>query len=343
MSRRKNRELRRRQRQRRIDAKMRKFHKHRKLKPQKPREIISYSPPAPEEVPHKGIVNSPLILSVLLSVKDCVRFFSNIRGQANAVKNEIKKRVTLNIADIQEIDLPTIMVLSALGRELSGKGINLAGNFPQKKECREFFVKTGFLNDKVDASGMRFNKSEKTEYFNLNKGQGKLRATDTIQICRIVRHACDHLKREDFYDDVVSMIKEIAGNSIEWSHSYREQWTLGVMFNDDYVTFSILDLGRGILETIVRKFKIKNLFQNDIAFLSDVFDKQYSSSSLEENRYKGLPSIKKAHMDGKVQNLCVMTNNVLMRFDSPQGSEQFSMSRKAFNGTLYYWKINKLQ
>lgn len=276
-------------------------------------------------------------------VSECVRFFANIRYQAVAVRSEGRRKVTLNIADIQAIDLPTTMVLNALGREMGGYGVNLSGNFPDDKDCYDFFVKTGFLNDKVDAKGMKFNKSEKTDYFTLNKGQGKLSINDTMQICKIVNHACEHLGNNDFYDDVVSIIKEIAGNSIEWSQSFRDQWTLGVMFEDEGVTFAILDLGRGILDTIYRKFikKLKGLFTNDIAFLNDVFDKQYSSSSKESNRYKGLPSIKKAYLEGKIQNLCVMTNNVLMSFDDSTKSVQFSKSRKAFNGTLYYWEINK--
>ena len=341
MSRQEERKLWRRERQRRMDAKWRKYHKHHKPYPQVAKGMLSFSFPTREEVPSKGIVNSPASLSILNDVHSCVRFFSNIRNQAKEVQSEIVKRVTLNIANIQEIDLPATMVLNALGRELKGYGINLCGNFPQNVGCYDFFVKTGFLNDKYNNKGVRFNKSEKTDYFTLNKGQGRLSVEDTVKICKIVKHACDHLEREDFYDDVVAVVKEIAGNSIEWSHSYKEQWTLGVMFDDACVTFTILDLGRGILDTIFRKFKLKNLFSNDIDFLNDVFDKQYSSSSKEGNRYKGLPSIKKAYIDGKIQHLFVMTNSVLISFDSSDRSTQFSQSRKAFNGTLYYWEIRK--
>lgn len=340
---RRHRELWKRERQRRYDAKLRKYHKHRKRVSQQPREILSVVVPSIEEVPLKGLVNSPNKLSLLGEVVDCVRFFANIRNQATEVRKIGRRSITLNISHITEIDLPSTMVLSALGRELNGQGVYLNGNFPDDESCRDFFVKTGFLNDKVNARGVKFSKSERTDFFTFNKGQGKLRVQDTIQICNIVRHTCDYLGRDDFYDDVVSIIKEIAGNSIEWSRSFREQWTLGVMFEDNKVTYSILDLGRGILDSIYRKFlrKLRGLFSDDIAFLSDVFDKQYSSSSREENRYKGLPSIKKAYLDGKIQNLCVLTNNVLMNFCDSSKSEQFSKSRRAFNGTLYFWEINK--
>ncbi len=341
---RKYKELWKRERQRRRDAKSRKYHKHRKVTPITPRKSINSFVPSRDEVPQSGLVNAPQSLSVRCDVVGCVRFFNNIRTQALRVaQRPVRRSVTLNISGIRQIDLPTTMVLNALGRELGGRGINLNGNFPDDEVCRDFFVRTGFLNDKVDNQGVKFSKSERTEYFSFNKGQGQLRTEDTIKICKIVRHTCDFLGRDDFYDDVVSIIKEIAGNSIEWSHSYREQWTLGVMLEDDCVTFSILDLGRGILDTISRKFfkKIKGLFSNDIDFLNDVFDKQYSSSSREVNRYKGLPSIKKAYIEGHIQNLYVMTNNVLMSFSNPSGSVQFSNTRKAFNGTLYFWNIEK--
>lgn len=340
---RKYRDQRIRERQRRQDAKRRKYHKHHKQLFHRSQTIPYVQAPSRDEVPTKGFVNSPSSLSILSEVRGCVRFFSNIRNQANEVQFSGNRSVTLNIADITEIDLPTTMVLNALGRELSGRGISLRGNFPTDDSCREFFIRTGFLNDKVDGQGVRFSKSEATEFFSFNKGQGRLRIEDTIRICGIVRHACNHIGRDDFYDEVVSIIKEIAGNSIEWSQSFREQWTLGVMFEDSRVTFSILDLGRGILDTVYRRFikRLRGLFDSDVAFLSDVFDKQYSSSSREENRYKGLPSIKKAFLDHKIQNLYVMTNSVLMCFANPSDSIQYSISRKAFNGTLYFWEIIK--
>lgn len=332
-------------RQRRLDAKHRKYHKHHKSVHQTPRRILSVLPPK-EEVPVRGLVNAPQRLAILSGVSGCVRFFENIRNQSKVVTKQFGwKSVALNLSHITDIDLPAMMVLKSLGRELGDYKINLSGNFPHDESCRDFFIKTGFLDDKVNQQGVKFNKSEKTDYFSLNKGQGKLRAEDTIRICRIVQRACDHLGHDDFYDDVVAIIKEIAGNSIEWSKSYREQWTLGVMFDNDVVTFTILDLGRGILDTIYRKFvkKIKGLFENDIDFLYDVFEKQYSSSSREENRYKGLPSIKKAYLEGKIQNLYVMTNSVLMSFEYPGNSVLFSNRRDAFKGTLYYWTINKKQ
>ena len=340
-------ELCKRERQRRRDVKLRKYSKHHNLQRktslvlQKP--LYSIVPPTKKEVPTTGVINAPIRLSLLSDAQRCVRFFELIRSQVDAVLYEGRRRVSLNIKDIQSIDLPATMVLNALGREMGGRGVCISGNFPSNKECYDFFVKTGFLNDKVDDKGMRFNKSEVTDYFTLNKGQGKLSVEDTIHICKIVRKACDYLAKEDFYDDVISIIKEIAGNSIEWSESYRDQWTLGVMFSGDYVTFSILDLGKGILDTISRKFmkKVKGLFTNNIAFLNDVFNKQYSSKSQESNRYKGLPSIKKAFTDGKIQNLCVMTNNVLMCFGDSSKNIQYSKSRKAFGGTLYYWEISK--
>lgn len=331
-------------RQRRKDVKLRKYHKrHRKQRRITQEQLLPVILPTQEEVPSLGVVNAPTYLSILKEVEGCVRLFANIRLQVVAVIREGRRKVTLNIANIQAIDLPTTMVLNALGREMGARGVSISGNFPSNKDCYDFFVKTGFLNDKVDSKGMKFNKSGKTDYFTLNKGQGKLSINDTMQICQIVKHACNHLHNESFYDDVISIIKEIAGNSIEWSQSFRDQWTLGVMFDDDRVTFSILDLGRGILDTIYRKFirRLKGLFSTDIEFLSDVFDKQYSSSSRESNRYKGLPSIKKAYLEGKIQNLCVMTNNVLMSFDDSSKSVQYSKSRNAFNGTLYYWEIKK--
>lgn len=333
----------RRLRQKRLEVKRRKYQKHAKPKKTTTKNSRVSSKQLKRNKINPEFVDSPRKLSIINNASGCVSFFANIRAQAIKVKNIGKTYVPLNISDIDDIDLPATMVLSALGRELKVQNVNLSGNFPNNPNCFDFFVKTGFLNDKVDSSGVRFNKSEKTDYFTINKGNRKLSVDDTIVICNIVKHACDYTGSHDSYDDVVSIIKEIAGNSIEWSHSLYGLWNMGVMFEDEGVTFSILDLGRGILDSINRRIsdKIKGLFSNDIDFLIDVFDKHYSSKSNEINRYKGLPSIKKAYLDGRIQNLSVMTNNVLLFFDDYTRSVQFSKSHKAFNGTLYYWTIKK--
>ncbi len=117
-------------RQRRRDARRRKYHKHHRPFSEKPRATLILPAPPKDEVPIQGLVNSPPSLSLLSEVKGCVKFFSNIRNQASVMRKKEKKSVTLNIANISKIDLPATMVLNALGRELGGYGINLKGNFP---------------------------------------------------------------------------------------------------------------------------------------------------------------------------------------------------------------------
>lgn len=53
---------------------------------------------------------------------------------------------------------------------------------------------------------------------------------------------------------VKTIILEICGNSIEWSGTDNKQWLLGVKYESDRVIFTVTDVGKGILETLYRKF-----------------------------------------------------------------------------------------
>lgn len=238
------------------------------------------------------------------------------------------------------------MVLSAIGSELASHEICFSGNFPKDRECLDLLIKTGFLNNKVSNKGLKFSKAPSTKFFTVEKGKGILLVKDIKNLCTIINDIGVYLNlKEKTKDNIKSILKEILGNSIEWSDSHEKQWTLGVMYEEDRVLFSVLDLGKGIIETIYRRLSKKIFDQlqlrSDKDILERAFEKKYESSSKEVNRYKGLPSIKRVYSEGDIQNLHVLTNNVMLSFDSYDKGCQFSEKRTAFNGTLYYWEVNK--
>ena len=335
-------------RQKRKNSKNRKYFQHPKKQKIKCRKTLCSNKSSDKKqiIKRKGVIVYPKSLSLLQNIDDCAELYRKIRNSKNEALKRKNKKIFLDISDITSIDFPATMVLSAIGSELASHEICFSGNFPKDEECLDLLIKTGFLNNKVNNKGLKFSKSPSTEFFTVEKGKGRLLIKDIEKICKLVNKVGLYLGiTEKAKDNIKSILKEILGNSIEWSESYEKQWTLGIMYEDDRVLFSVLDLGKGIIETIYRRFSTKIIDQlqlrTDKDILERAFEKKYGSSSKEVNRYKGLPSIKRVYSEGDIQNLHVLTNNVMLSFDSYTKGCQFSEERTAFNGTLYYWEINK--
>ena len=144
---------------------------------------------------------------------------------------------------------------------------------------------------------------------------------------------------------MVTVIKEICGNSVEWSEAHYKRWTLSRLETPDHYEFVALDLGKGILKSlhlgyqgIIRSMGLSS--ERDI--LLRAFEKKYSSESKEKNRHKGLPLVRKAFLDGKFKGLYVACNNVLLDFENSENTCQIpEKKRQQCPGTIYRWIINK--
>lgn len=101
------------------------------------------------------------------------------------------------------------------------------------------------------------------------------------------------------------------------------------------------DVGQGILSTLKRKASqiiSDKLKLNDIEVLDGAFEKKYQSATSDKNRNKGLPKIKRINDSHFVDNLIVITNNVLIDFNNENKSISLDVK---FNGTFYYWELTK--
>lgn len=83
--------------------------------------------------------------------------------------------------------------------------------------------------------------------------------------------------------------------------------------------------------------KIKDMFlKSEADVLRDVFKKLYQSITGEINRHKGLPIIYESFEEGFISDLQVLTNKVLLDFETKQST---SLGR-GFNGVLFSWTVS---
>lgn len=301
------------------------FHKRRSIKFNKARrkrkynvgniesESPHFTPPNYNNEDIKLQVIAPTDLRLIQNTEECLLFFRNLRSQDFISHKKNLKFVIMSLKDVVQIDYAFISVLTSISDDLRYNNILLKGDFPLETNCKNFMIDSGFLDHMFMAStGKPFPRAAKSEMIFFEKGCGKLSLEDNIRISNTVKNVVNHLTGElSQCLSVKTIVLEICGNSIEWGGTQNKQWLLGVKYDEAKVTFTVTDVGKGILETLYRKFTVilsETFFQKtDDEILAGAFDQKYGSSTREINRNKGLPSIKYNNNIDVIRNLTVLT------------------------------------
>ncbi len=330
-------------------SKLRKLkNKHKSLKKSK-KELKSTEKPMneiikPKKLGFKEVVYAPVDCRLIENTESVLDFFRKLRSE-DSVSIANFRFVIMSLERVELIDYAAISILTAICDDLKIKNIIIKADLPKNTDCKKNIVEGGFLNNMLDEKGRRFPKSTSSEVIFFTKGKERLSELDNKNISILIKKVIEHLTGESkYYQPLQTIILEICGNSIEWGNTKKKQWVLGVKYETNKVIFNVVDVGVGILDNLFRKFsnKIKDFFtlRDDSAILMRAFDQKYDSTTLEENRNKGLPSIKSSFKNGKIKSLKVVTNNVILHFDNNKESRVFK-SNTRLNGTFYQWEMSK--
>lgn len=283
--------------------------------------------------------------------EECIEFFRDLRSDTYLGNVKNRRVVMMSFKFINQIDYGTISILTAINDDFRTKGITLWSDFPENEDCKKYIEESGYLDRLFNSRGQRFPSTEKSDFIFFEKGSGVLSYEDNVKLSVAVKNVVKHLTGEEKYClPLRTIILEVCGNSIEWSGTDSQQWLLGIKYYEDKVTFTVTDVGKGILETLHRKFRtvlVETFSKTADEILLGAFDKKYGSSSQEVNRNKGLPSIKVNFEQGIINALKVITNNVILDFQNGSRSKTFPKKAARFKGTFYQWEmtsecINKL-
>jgi anti-sigma regulatory factor (Ser/Thr protein kinase) len=184
-------------------------------------------------------------------------------------------------------------------------------------------------------------KVSKTKNLMLMLGKEK---SESTKVGKCIKQAIEELTgKPNHYPPIYGIIQEMNGNSVEHAYKIKKHWILGINHDktNNKMIFTFTDNGFGILRTLKRRFN-KKVFDNlqwykDEDILNGVFDKKYNSRFKKQyNRNKGLPVIKKAYIEDKINNLIVISNKAFLDFEN-----KTSISLKnEFSGTFYYWELD---
>ena len=290
-------------------------------------------------------VFAPADMRLIENTVKCLEVFREMRSEEALSRKQNVQFVVLNLKNVKQIDYGSISILTAISDDLKYNGIILRTFYPDDMDCRNFIYESGYYNHQFDVKGKTFPKAPKSDLLFFEKGSGILKESDNIRISNMIKAVVNHLTGESKHCLAVrTIILEICGNSIEWSGTDSRQWLLGVKYEEGKVVFTVTDVGRGILKTLNKRFRLilKDLFTlktpDDI--LKGAFNKKYGSTTEEENRNKGLPAVKSHWEQRTINSLKVLTNNVILHFDNDSESKTFNSGSPWFKGTFYQWEMD---
>ena len=294
-------------------------------------------------------LKAPSDFRLLKNTEECVNFFKKVRSRKWSFVNKFGiKELHIDLSGVQHIDFAATMMLDAICDELATTDpfCNVFGNTPLRGECQKYLKESGFLNNKVDANGKLFPQENHSDNIKIERGSVKLKDEHIKKVVEIEKHICKHVTGTigRLYRHI-DMIKEVCGNTVDWSGAVKDQWSYGVKFEDGKVIVVALDLGKGILESITRRFVDivgdALTIKSHVDILEGAYNKKYGSTSRRRNRNRGLPMLKYCNERGVIRDLTVVTNNVVLDFSHPTNCKTFYWNRKkAFQGTLYSWVID---
>lgn len=292
----------------------------------------------------KPIVDAPEDFRLLYNTEECMNFFKDIRSKRYRARHKSREFVEMSLLNVKKIDYSTISILTAINDDFKFKNISFRGNFPKEEEPKNYLIDSGFLNSMYDKDGKRFPQAKKSEILFFEKGAQIFSKNDNKRISQVVQNISKHLTGVKAHNPPLrTILLEIFANSIEWGQTHNKQWLLGVKYDDEKVILTVTDVGKGIIRTLFKRFgqKFFDIFKSNSDTLIGAFEKQYGSASKKTNRNKGLPSIKKGFDDGVINELKVITNNVILHFDKTSETRTVKKGISWFRGTFYRCVITK--
>lgn len=284
-----------------------------------------------------------------LSLPENFSLLNNTQGTVNAITEILRtsrekdcSSIYIQMEHVKNLDVSATALLLSVVNSLSKKYINIFGSIPIDEKVSDFLSDTGFLDHMTDLQGKHFERKTANPNLMIERGFDK---TSNKQVGEAIKKAVKYLTgTESPYQPVYSITQEMCANSIEHANQYKmnKNWLFTVFYEPDKVIFTMTDVGVGILSTLKKKKRQEILDsikqKTDLDVLYGAFDKKYLSATLDNNRNKGLPKIRETSMNGYVNNLKVLTNNVLLDFANAPNSRSINSK---LNGTFYYWELTK--
>ncbi len=279
--------------------------------------------------------DAPEVLSLIDSPEAAVSFFRQLQSHFK------HRDVFVNLSGVRVITPDAVALLLAMVGMLSGrKSIRVRGNYPVERTASDTIRASGF-DQYISTSSSSPSGNPKGAIVRRDLSFESNRA-DGHYASRLIDFAskddANKLRLKVAYAHLV----ECMGNTHEHAGHYPgdQPWWASV-FRDSgrqCDCFTFVDMGVGIFNSVelsvrLRMYKLTGLLKPNI--LRELLEGKIRSSTGKSYRGRGLPSIYRSCIEGKVRRLVIVTNDVYA--DAAAGT--FQPLHTELMGVVLYWEV----
>ena len=290
--------------------------------------------------------NAPVNFSIIGNHEQVIAF-------CNDLKNDYYKshKVFVNMERVTSVSNESLGLLVSHMMLFQQRRIKYDGNFPLDEKSRAIVIKSGFLEHLyLNSRKSSVNRINSSIYTHAAK------ESNAELVGVLIESSSKFLWNKYYnYGGVYNALVELMLNTYEHGNEIegKQKWWVTVTKDEESqkVTFSFLDYGRGIINTlrntqhkryhgVIKKLltKIGSITNKDAMLLKEVVEGALVLSEKGEPQYgNGLHSIYTDMRDNLLDNVIIITNNVYA--DLKNGNYQ--MMSVHFYGTFISWEINK--
>lgn len=292
-------------------------------------------------------VKAPTNFSLTENTDESLIFISKIESCLSA-----KKKVFVNLSDVEYIAHGAIVVLLSIMMKFKSHHIDFNGNFPKNKKANKKLVDSGFFQE-LYKNDVHFNTTYSLCNNKILTHANKIvdtKLSDSI-VSEISTLIWGAKKRCPGVQRVFIELMQNTNNHASLLKNGEHHWWTTVEYSsqEKKAYFSFIDYGVGIIESLNNDNrgklfsvipKIKKLFNpsnNSEMLMLLMKGEIHKTSTKKYFRGKGLPCLFKACEDNKISNVVVITNDAKVDYNT-QNAVKLEHS---FKGTFVYWELSE--
>ncbi|WP_316758594.1 hypothetical protein [Pedobacter aquatilis] len=281
---------------------------------------------------------------MLRNTHEMCDFISKIQQQYDK-----KKGVFISMENVDSIDHDALVVLLSIMIKFQENSINFNGSFPRNRQARKIVIQSGFIESLYKKSDIgvyylqgRNNKMFTTGWTHVNNDLAEIIMEDITPKLFGEKRTLKGLYR------VLIELMHNCHNHANPKQKGTKDWWLSMNVHNDKVTFSFIDYGVGVFESLKLKdesniFKkwfnhVSAYLQNNAEILQKILNgEMHQTATNNYFRGNGLPAIMDSFERNYISSLSIITNDVFVSVEN----DIYKTMDINFNGTFVYWEINK--
>lgn len=286
---------------------------------------------------------APENFSIIDNCDGVIRFLNNLRKDYH-----YRRKVFVNMEQVTKVTNESLCLLVSNMMLFRDGRIDFDGNYPFDVRAHKVVTESGFLEKLYNKRGRNSVNNVNSTIYTHSAKMSNADIADAIIL------SCSKFlwQQECNCGGVYNAFIELMANTIEHADEIegKQKWwvTSTKDKENEKVTFSFVDYGRGIISTLTNanqkrhKTTVERIlakwFGNEAMLLKEVMEGALTLSEKEGSHYgNGLNSIYQDMEDGQIDNVVIISNNVFA--DVKSGN--YHKMNESFPGTFVSWEINK--